>query len=427
MMARKISPVDAIYVESFESVKEMFKQEGYDSSMNISDFYFINRKRLDPLIYVPSVHSDEFANMVRWHSPIGIECKKAILEYFKTKINQHNDRVAKELFPKVRTMIEDRDWDKKVNINDFDFYVTIDFSDFSFLFENRLLTIKDFTYAFSLGRIGNEVDLIGIDLSGINLSNCRLVNLCFHNANFDNANLFQLELIHTAFSNVSFRHARLASIRVKDGSFFNGADFTNACVFGINPLGDGCLTEPFQINEVSYFYLARLTLQRFFRFDSKHMVSQQPSQYTGFANNSTNEMTLPSTKSLREYIIWYQRTFAKIDRLPSLSIREGLVFSLSVLFTKHWTSFSALVITAFLSNLFFAGLYLAFASHFTGANVDLFSLFYKSILVFTSFGLESLEPLTYFGKLIVLSEIVSGYITLALFVYLMSKKIDRSY
>lgn len=426
-MRRKVPLVDSVLIESFSAVLNLLKRYGYDGSMNVSDFYFANRQRLDPIIYGPNVHSNEFANLIRWHSLIGIECRKAIIEYFRTKIHQHKEYISKEWFSKITAMIADPDGDKKVKINPADLYVNIDFKDFKFQFKNRALRIRDFTYAFSLGRIGPQIDLIGIDLSGIKLESCRLVNLCFHRANFDNANLYQLELLHTTFSNVSFRHANLVSIRAKEGSFFNGADFTSACVFGIYPLGDSCLSEPFVFNEMSYFYLARLTVKRFFRIGLNHMVSQEPGHHTGFANNPTNELTLPATKSLKEYIIWYQRTLQKVDRLPSASVREGLAFLISVLTTKHWTSFSALGISAFCLILFFTGLYATFASHYAPTNVDPISLFYQSFLVFTSFGLEDFKPLSHLGRFLVISEIFLGYVTLAVFVYLLAKKIDRSY
>ena len=424
---RKVPLVDSVLIDSFSAVVDLLKKHGYDGSSNVSDFYFANRKSLDPIIYGPNVHSDEFANMVRWHSPIGIECRKAIIEYFRTKIHQHKQRITKEWFPKITTMIEDPDWDKKVVINPADLYVTIDFADFRFRFNRRSLRIRDFTYAFQVGRIGSEIDLIGIDLSAIELENCRLVNLCFHRANFDNARLFQVELIHTSFSNTSFRHAKLVSVQAKDGSFFNGADFTGACVFGIFPLGDNCLSEPFLFNEISYLHLARLTIQRFLRIGSKQMVSQQPGRHTGFANNPTNDMTFPATKSIKDYIIWYQRTMQKVDRLPSASIRQGFVFLFSVLATKHWTSFAALAIFTFIVVTFFTVLYATLNCHYAFTDNHPISLFYESVLVFTSFGLEGLTPLTHLARFIVISEIILGYITLAVFVYLLAKKIDRSY
>jgi hypothetical protein len=425
-MTRKNPLVDPIMVESFSAGLDILKRNGYDGSMNVSDFYFAKRKILDPIIYGPSVQSDEFACMVRWHSSIGFACKKAILEYFHSKISQHEENITKEFFPHMNAMIEDPEWDKKFIINPANLYVTIDFSDFIFQFENRSLTIRDFTYSFHLSRVGNAVDLIGIDLSGIELRKCRFINICFSRANFDNAVLYQLELINTNFSDATFRHARIMGIQAKQGSFFNYADFTGACVFGIYPLGDSCLSLPFFFNEISYIRLVSITIERFLRFGPRKIVGQQPSSYTGFANNPTNEMTLPSTKALKEYIIWYQRTLQKVDRLPSISICEGLSFLFSVLTTKHWTSYPALAISAFAVNLFFTGLYASFASHFDKLNIDAISLFYQSVLVFTSFGLDKIKPLTHFGEFIVMSEILFGYITLALFVYLISKKIDHS-
>lgn len=425
-MRHKVPLVDSILVESYSAAVDILKRRGYDGKSNVSDYYFAHRDEIDPIIYGSNVHSDEFANMVRWHSSIGIACKKAIVEYFENKMRNHTERLARDLFPTVSAVIDDPDWDKKIRFDPEDLFVTIDFSDFSFEYDNRSHTIKDFTYSFPLGRIGTEIDLIGIDLSGIRLQNCRLVNICFHHANFTNASLFQVELIHTTFSDVIFENAMLATIRTKEHSNFNGADLSTACVFGIFPLGDGCLTEPFYYKEIPYLRLAFLTIKRFLRLGSKQMVSQQPGPYTAFANNPTNELTLPSTKSLKEYILWYQQTFQRIDRLPSTSLWTGLPFVLSVITTKHWTSYLTLVVSALGLNILFAGLYAGLPAHFQSGGANLFDTFYQSVLVFTSFGLEKLSPLTDLGRLIILLEVLFGYVTLAIFVYLMAKKIDRT-
>ena len=151
---------------------------------------------------------------------------------------------------------------------------------------------------FETSRIGGQQDLVEL-ISLIKLGNCRLVRLCFRGANFDNAKLFQVELIGTSFQGTSFRNAQLVNMRAKEDSFFNGADFTAAGVFGIIPLSDRSLTEPFRFTEVSYLYLVKQTFKSLLHIKSRTLIGQETGRHTAFANNPTTEMTLPKTRAKR--------------------------------------------------------------------------------------------------------------------------------
>jgi uncharacterized protein YjbI with pentapeptide repeats len=373
------------------------------------------------------VHSDEFANMVRWKSLMGIECRNAILNYVAKKIGDKEKEVTEKFVSTHSLMMDDPEWEEKVRINLDDFYAIIDFSDFSFNFQNRSWTIKEFVYSFKTSRIGGQVDLIGIDLSGIRLSNCRLINICFGHAILDNAVIWQVDLINTDFIGASFCNARLSNIHVKKGSYFNNANMTGAGVYGIHPLGDKCLSQPFIYSQVSYLFLVKQALIRFFRIGNQTSISQQLANHTGFANNPTNEMTLPETRALKEYILWYQHTMQRIDHLPSSPLRERFAFLFVVLSTKHWSSYSALGLFALIANTLFTLSYICFNNSFHGLDEGFMNVFYNSTLILTSIGLEGIKPVNLLGQFIIICEVVFGYITLALFVFLLARKIERKY
>lgn len=414
-------------MKSYNTILNILKQSGYDETTNVSDFYFVNRQKIDPLILGPNVSKDAFALQVRWKSPLGIECTNAIKQYFDQKIKTKERQSTEKFRANHELMMNDPDWEKKVSFNLDDFYATIDFSDFFFQFQDRSWNLNQFVYSFETSRIGGQQDLIGIDLSGIKLGNCRLVRLCFRGANFDNAKLFQVELIGTSFQGTSFRNAQLRNIRAKEDSFFNGADFTAAGVFGIIPLSDRNLTEPFRFTEVSYLYLVKQTFKSLLHIKSRTLIGQETGRHTAFANNPTTEMTLPKTRALREYINWYQFTMDKINDLPNTQLIKSIGFLSSVVATKHWTSYWILLFFALFLNLAFTGLYMLIPSHFCRTNTDFMTVFFDSTLIFTSLGLEGIKPITSLGQLLVISEVIFGYIVLALFVFLLARKVEWKY
>ena len=131
-------------MKSYNTILNILKQNGYDETTNVSDFYFVNRQKIDPLILGPNVSRDEFALQVRWKSPLGIECTNAIKQYFDQKIKE---RQSTEKFRANHAlMMNDPDWKNKVSFNLDDFYATIDFSDFFFQFQGRSWNLNQFVY-----------------------------------------------------------------------------------------------------------------------------------------------------------------------------------------------------------------------------------------------------------------------------------------
>jgi Ion channel/Pentapeptide repeats (8 copies) len=404
----------------------ILKKHGYDATTNACDYYFEHRRELDPLLFGPAVASDEFALKVRWKSVRGIACVAAVKDYLQKKMEANEKATAQWFREDHQRMMTDSNYYKSHRRTP-DMYATIDFEDFQFNFDGQSWTLSEFTYSFQTGRISPQKDLIGIDLSGIHLRNCRLVNLCFSQACFDNADFFQIELINTNFPQASFRDARLMTIQAKKGAYFNGADMTNTGVFGIHPLSDQTLTAPIQYTEISYWRLLVDTFKAVARITSRYAPGWKVGAHTSFMNNTVTGLTLPETRSIKEYITWYQFTMGRIANLRRMPILSQIGFVLSVIGTKHWTSYRALAGVALVIDLIFA-IFFQFASrNFLSEGSTFLDCFYASTLIFTTLGVEGIKPATHLGQIAILVEALTGYLILALFVFLLARKVEWKY
>jgi len=314
-------------MRAFSDFSKILEKHGFDGTTNVSDYYFLHRRQLDPLLFGPNVGSDEFASKVRWKSLRGIACVNAIKRYFEAKMAA-KEREAVEWFREDR-MLTDPNWQAKRGNARFDSFVTIDFEDFRFEFEERSWTLTEFAYSFQTGRISPQKDLIGIDLSGIHLHDVRLVNLCFGGACFDGGHLFQVELLDTCFPQASFRGARLMSIWAQGSSYFSSADISEAGVFGIHPLSDKTLSAPFKYTPISYWRLVFETLRGATGIKSARSTGWQMGSHTTFMNNTVAGLTLPETRSLKEYIRWYQYAMTRINDFRTAPILSQIGFIIS--------------------------------------------------------------------------------------------------
>ena len=415
----------------YDDFLNILRKHGWSGSDNESDFYFQNRSTLDLRLYGPAVSSDEWAMRVRWKSEIGIECVKAIRKYIANKISAHDEATRLELTARHSVIMNDPNWQQKITATPRDFYATIDFNDFGFEFNGRSWSLNEFVYLFPTHRLGTQMDLTGIDLSEIKFFNTRLLNLCFVDANFENAIFNQVQLVNTTFVRSNFRNASLESVRILEGTRFDRADMIGAGLYGLLYLNDDTLTQPFEYREISYFYLVLSALQSFgyalFRKKPKRLFGREKGKHTAFANNQTKDMTLPETRPLREYVKWYQHTMQRIVDLPRASALSRLAFLISVICTKHWTSYGALACSALVLNLMFTAVYAVMHSHYCGMPSNLMGVFYSSVLIFTTLGVEGIKPCTAVTESIVITEAVSGYVMLGLFVYLLTRKIERQF
>jgi hypothetical protein len=409
----------------YEDFLKITQTHGYNGSVNICDYYFKHRRALDSLFFGQNVANDEFALKVRWKSQRGVACVDAIKLYLKSKMEAKAEESAKWF--RGDQMLTDPNWQKNLDAKEPNLFAEIDFEDFRFDWEGRPWSLAEFTYSFQTGRIFPQKDLIGIDLSGVRLRNVRLVNLAFGGACFDDADFFQIELENTSFPQASFRRARLMTVRTSNGSFFNNADMTAAGVFGIHPFSDQSLTAPIAYTQISYWRLVFQTLKTLLRFKSQLAPGWEAGRHTSFMNNTVTGLTRPETRAIREYITWYQFIMARLANFRTAPILSQVGFVSSVIATKYWTSYKALAVVALLLDVIFAIFFYLAPHHFTSHGATFLDCFYTSTLIFTSLGVEGIKPITHFGQLTVIAEVITGYMILAIFIFLIARKVERKY
>jgi hypothetical protein len=144
-------------------------------------------------------------------------------------------------------------------------------------------------------------------------------------------------------------------------------------------------------------------------------------------NNTVTGLTHPETRAIREYITWYQFTMARLTNFRATPILSQIGFVSSVIATKYWTSYKALAVVALLLDVIFATFFRFSSHHFTSDGATFLDCFYTSTLIFTSLGVEGIKPITHLGQLTVIGEVITGYIVLAIFIFLIARKVERKY
>lgn len=408
----------------YEKIAKKLKKFGYTSDENISDFWFANKAKLMPKIYGKGRHDGRFGKQVRWKSEIGIVCRESIIDYINQKIENHKTKRFNEYAPfEFEKQLSDKKYKHQIPTSLSDLFVEIDFKDFSFKYRNDTLTIDDFEYHFP-GEQSNYVDLTGIDLSGIRLENCVFRNTSFSCVNFNNSYLFQVTFENCNLGYCTFRNAQLSSIRL-NRTLING-DFKYASLNAIIPFNDKTIHVPFDIKKISYISLLTLSIRS---LNSKKIISFKRKRHTHFTAVDTKEIESDHLIEIKNYIDWYQKALDKSRAPVRNTFRKRFNYFLSVLFTKDWTSFSVLATWYLIINLIFSALIYFGSCHFKSSdgifNPDIFQAFYHSIVTFSILGFGDLTPIDSIGRLLIICEAIFGYIILGLFIFLLSRKIEK--
>lgn len=407
----------------YKKIERQLKKLGLTQDENISDFWFKNLDRLMPLIYGKGHHNEQFGKQVRWKSDIGEVCQEAIRKYIVLKIKEHRDKSFNEFDrEQFHRSLKDPKYKNKFFINS-DLYLNIDFQDFTFTYKDKVLTINDFEYLFPSART-NYTDLSGIDLAGIRLENCVFKNVSFSLSNFDNSYFHQVKFENCNLGYCSFKNAHLVSINLIH-TLISG-NFEGATLNVIYPLNDRTIHLPFEIKKINYFDLLKLS---FLFFNSKRIITLKNKKHTHFLANTTKDIESPHLLELKNYIDWYQDSFGDPHSPVRNTFTKKIKFFLSVLFTKNWTSINVLAAWFFLINIFYSILIYFGHSHFrTSSDLfkpDIFQSFYHSMITFSILGYGDLNPIDNWGRMLVLSEAIIGFIILGLFIFLLSRKIEK--
>jgi uncharacterized protein YjbI with pentapeptide repeats len=395
-------------MEHYQTYKLELRHFGYDGNENISDFWFANKDRIWRKIFFNNGEIDVFGLHIRWESEIGKVCTVEIEKYLKQKQKERSDKMTEDF--------------KKGIIN---FYFSIiDFTDFQFQYENQTYNLTTFAQLFPTSQMTGLANLRGINLDNIHLDSCLIKNCFFADASFRNSSFQQLILENTNFVSANFEDSRFSGIRFDKKSTFNGANFKNAFVNAIDLNDDNLSDRPLEFTKLGYFTLLWWSIVNLFR----PIKDLKKRNQTIFLANQTNDITRPELIEFKKYVNWFQYIYKKVYRHRQTSLISRIAFFIEVLLTKYWTSFKALAVSSFVINILFSILYLFLRSDFNfNENSSIIDCFYYSIVTFTTLGYGEIHPVTSIGQIIVIFEVLIGYVVLGLFVFLISRKIDTKY
>ncbi len=393
----------------YERVVSYLKKNGYSEEINISDHWFTNHEQCKRIINqkFTNSYSQIFELQVRWRSPIGRACVEAIRKHIEQKIE--------------RNRLEGT---RRYQLGDLSFlYAQLDLNDFSFCFNKKKYNIKSFVEIFPTSQIGGWHDLRGIPLDGIFLPSCELINLNFSNASLIRANFQQVRFINCNFVCADFDYSRIALIRHEQDTSLGGISLRGAYIKAIE-LNSRTIRTPMLIKEINYFELIKYLLE--IVVWKKHPIKYR-GQWTRFQMVDVREVNEPLMRYQAEYINWSQSLLGKIDKFYELPITERIAFLGSIIFTKYWRSAAVLASFSAIINILFSFLYMALSSHFKGLSGNFLESLYFSIVTFTTLGYGDVTPCDDLGRILVILEVVIGYITLGSFLFILGQKVSQRY
>lgn len=400
-------------MRNYDSVVDILKQNGLKDTDNICEFWFENRNELMPIIYGPAVHDDTFSLQVRWKSPIGLACLNAVKEYIENTTPFTEETIQVNNLPEY-----------------FGYLKVVNFDDFNFEFENHNYNLNQFALQFETSQHLGTADLRGINFSQYLLYNCIIYRTDFSCSNFDNCTIIQVRMIDSWVANVSFQNSHLGSLWLENTKI-SGADFDGAFINCVEISDETLSSVPFQFRKVSYWWLLKMIFKKLTNknFYVSHSITR--CTHTNFLSNSTNRITINELKHIKEYIEWYQEVIYKIDSLYNAPLNNRIGFILSLITTKSWTSYLAFAIFTLVINLIFSLAFYLGHSNFNYLGVEIntpnfLQSFYYSVVTFTTLGYGDITPNSAFGQILVIINVITGYFTLGIFVFLISRKIERN-
>ena len=386
-------------MEELKHYLKIFKKNGYSTDENISDFWFKNIGKLSKLIFGISGREDSFSIKIRWKSKLGEACQKEV----------HNYIIQKQKNKKPPS-----------------FFTDLDFKDFTFIFDGKTYSLKQFAESFPTSQFRGITDLRGINLDGININLCNIKKCFFAEASFKNVTFQQNRLIATNLVKANFSNSRFVAVIIDNNSRLNQINFTGAFVNAVEFSDEAIGNSTFLFKKVSYLRLIKDSIIKLFRPSSQLSIKNR--NETIFIGNNTVGLKNKRLNRTKQYIEWYQNIYSELNNFTNIPFIKRILIIASVIFTKHWSSLLALTINALFINIFFTILIFISKTSFTSKySLNLIDSFYHSIVTFTTLGTGDIVPINFLGQVIVILNVLSGYIILALFIFLLSNKITYKY
>lgn len=391
---------------------------GYREPENIAEFWFQNRAEISTRLNIirPTL-AQIFEDQIRWKSPVGQDCQRAVRKRFE----DHQMKIAK-----LRNEAFERDRKPFPAVSTAD--RTLDLRELTFESGGKTWALREFQELYPNAKVYPHANLSGIDLSGLRLSDCILYCIVLTHSNLDDSTFSSLDLIETRLGGASIRNARLQQLR------FQNSHMTEADVSGtflnVVQLDDSTVSSSLRYTEVGYLHLLRLLAYALFNQHTKfHQVGSR--KHTDFLLNSTTNLTLPESKPFKTYVTWYQFVMKRLREFNTLSFPERFLFSMSLVFTKAWRSYSVLALWGALSVVTFALYFHTHTEqfeHFQGEMDGTFlTALYFSVVTFATLGYGDITPKAGIGQIIVMAEVILGYITLGCFAFLIGHKVGERF
>ncbi len=392
-----------------KALKLIKKQQEYNSSQNISDYWFNNIVKLSGVLNKkwPN-YSTTFSLFIRWHSDIGRKCREEIHNYI---------REIQEIQKKANQ--EQRNRSKNTN-NIIYNKSQINFNSFTFTFKNKAYNLQDFANKFNNSDIIELYDLRGIDLSGIRIEDCIISNCCFAYANFSNSYIHQTDFNNCIFTNANFDNAKLLAINYDDKTSFGNISIKNTFINVVNLKG---FLKPKNLEIVSYCWLIKEFLKALFSKTSNNSINSNKN-HTVFWLLDTRNNTEKENIEFISYVDWFQYITTKIYNIREESILNKVRFFLALITTKYYSSCKILVFFSCIINTIYSSIYYFLRTDFKNIK-DFGDCIYFSIVTFTTLGFGDITPKEHGAQFFIISEVIVGYTILGVFVFLLSKKISK--
>ncbi|MBK9286006.1 MAG: pentapeptide repeat-containing protein [Sphingobacteriaceae bacterium] len=396
--------------QEFNRVHRLLTISGYDGKQNIVSYWQSKEDAINNTAYGIG-GSGPFGIQIKWQSEVGKVIQKSVWDYLKAK-----DKEGLLSYEKV---------------------IEVDFSDWKYTFDGTTITIKEYRKIKIKAKNGitNELlDFSGIDLSGISVSNCMIKNCTFESAFFDKSRFDGVSFKDCSLDKASFYKARLSSVDFEGQTSIRSTYFDAAWFENIGYLNNETVAVPFIYTEIKYGWLLKQLFKKAFCKDDPKEDILVGQEHTTFISNNAEQMTLPHLKELKEYINWFQSLIGKLYNYKNLVGKRRFGFFWAAISTKYWSSFAILGLVAFIVDLLFSLGYFFTSESFSALNAEgatwwqtMIKSFYYSTVTFMTLGYGDVYPTHWCGQLAVIIEVTLGYTVLGLFVYLVSRKVDKMY
>lgn len=387
-----------------EYIPELTKYGFDNKNENISHFWFLNKTKIAPKLFGGSGNDDQFSLLVRWESEIGKECSKAVRQFIIKKQDENREASNRQYKQGIHTFT----------------FAEIDFNTFTFIYWNQEYNLQSFSSLFTTSQITGWSDLRGVNLCDIKINDSILKNAFLSQSNFSNSNLQQLQFENMNFVKANFYNARLVSIKLDKSSTFSNANFRNAFLNAIT-LTDKILGDGIEINEISYCSLLKKAL-------TKKKINTERN-HTEFLLVETKDVSNYDLQSLKIYIEWYMTILRKI-RDSKKYWKKRFSITAQILISKYWTSYSVFGTITIFTILLLASIFCFTSSNFKIPSelkpIGFFDSIYFVVVTFTTLGYGDISAINWIGQLFVIITVLTGYLFLGVFIYLLSKKIDTT-